>query len=1163
MEIKTRNYTPEKDAVRGAAKAKALADVIKSKKTAKAKAKDKEILTTLAARHMGHNSDDQQINDENSSDNFESSNTTLEEEDDEENSAVEETETASESTASPEPLTNPPPQISHVATEASKPKQELSARELARNALLAAKKKAEEEGRYFDETEFIIELVESKRREYEAAKQRNIQTTAPTAPTPVQTQCQEEEEQNNISDSTKEEASANENVGVEDFVEEINDEEAEQIEENDLDNERVNDDEEIQAEVAEDADMDAGEIAEADISFTASEQELLAQLDKEQLFEPLYQDLAEEDEEDEEEDDSDMTEQPVVQERIRLAMLSAKKKAIEAGLPFDEATAISIAQDMLLKAAKAKVASQDDELIGSLNESTEYDECSSRHELDTSGKGKTSVSGLPKAAASDGINKDQFRLALVAAKKKAQEDGKPFDETEFTNVYERKKKKEETNAKKIKIDAKAKLHKLSEGNIDMVMRDRARVASVVARRQAEDAGQVFDEDDFMVKYIHNMRKEQAMARGKVVNDPSAKAAKSPAVTGPRTKEMASIFDVKEQRRLAVIAARKHAEETGLDFNEVAFLSRLEHGTPKVTPMDPAKHIQGVLNEVGKFNGRNAFSHSRIEDDDDECTSNERQSSLESTRRIVSEELLAIEALIFGDRREAVGSLMSLSDISLPANTDELPASRPRKPLTLHKTPVTNEEKLKDKARLEEIAAKNRANEVRPDVGSHVVDYAEIVARRAEEEKKRIADELNAKALKEEAARKAAAAHALALAKDQARFNMMLAKRKAAADGLPFDEEAYYAEQRIAKGAVNTIIEATKYGAKQDTLSKDRAILAGISAFKDKELEETGGVFTASNVPVAATDAEQSTTTAAEDDTLDQSTAGMTKRDKIKNKSSKPLNKAEKATEGESAEVESAATPASPSATEPVKKTKTTVVGHRNSPDSAQATDSVPVVMDERQKQIEQARRAALAKQKELQLKKHPVAVSEPVHTQKTEATAAATSAGAKVIESRADAVARAREQARLKAKEKASQKEKLQPKRVVEAPQYEGDADYGQQDGGEDMDEEQEQEHRSIPSEHHSVEEQQQPLEGNGATYDLSSDLEPSVHDLDESVMDAEEVEAMREAEIARQREIEEMRLRAKDSHEGGGEKKKKSKKKKATFWDSLFMCGAEPEVKG
>lgn len=1162
MDIKTRNYTPEKDAVRGAAKAKALADMIKSKKTAKAKAKDKEILTTLAARHMGINSDDQQISDENSADNVDSSNTTIEE-DDEEDSAVEDIETASESTGNGSPETNlmaapQSPQTVAVTTEAPKPKQELSARELARNALLAAKKKAEEEGRYFDETEFIIELVESKRREYEAAKQRNLQTSASVPPVsvPVEQPPQEEEEETVVSDNGNEasieidqnvEAAAESEVSLHGPDDEDEGEEEEDIH-IEATEQKVVDHEEGHV-----RELTVDDLAEADISFTASEQELLEQLDRENVFEPLYQGVEDlEDEEDEDEEDTDLTDQPAVQERIRLAMQSAKKKAIEAGLPFDEVAAVSIAQDMLLKAAKAKVAAQDDELTGSLNESTEYDEGPGRHDTDNAkGLGGSAAAAKPSSA----IDKDQFRLALVAAKKKAQEDGRPFNESEFTNLYERRKKKEESTAKKIKIDAKAKLHKLTEGNIDMVMRDRARVAAVVARRQAEDSGQVFDEDDFMVKYIHNMRKEQAMARGKVVIDSGVRPLKSMPVSGARTKEIATIFDVKEQRRLAVISARKHADETGLEFNEVAFLSRLEHGTPKITPIDPVKHVQGVLNEVGKMDVHNVFYRQRVEEDD-ECASAERQSSLESTRRIVSEELMAIEALIFGDRHDAVGSLMPSGDISLPV--DDSFAARPKKFVTLHKSPVTNEEKQRDKARLEEIAAKSRANEVRPEM-DHAADQAELAQKRAEEEKKRLAEEMSAKALKEEQTRKAAAAHALALAKDQARFNMMLAKRKAAADGLPFDEEAYYAEQRIAKGAVNTIIEATKYGAKQDTLSKDRAILAGISAIKERELEESGGVFTAQTA-TAVSDTEHGNID-AEDEPVDHSTTGTTKRDKIKtDKSAKASSRTDgPAVKGEDEEGEEGETSAaSPGpAAEPVKK-KSIVVGHRLSSDS-HAADAVPVVMDERQKQIEQARRAALAKQKELQQKKNPVTVPETVHVVKAETSP---NAGAKVIESRADAVAKARELARLKAKEKASQKAKLQPKRV-ETPQYEAEADYGHQEA-EDVEEDAEEvDHRSRSSEEHHYVEDQHLAESGGITYDLSTEMEPSMHDLDESVMDAAEVEAMREAEIARQREIEEMRLRVKDSHESGGEKKKKSKKKKASFWDTLFMCGAEPEIKG
>mmetsp|Transcript_23248 Transcript_23248/g.23460 ORF Transcript_23248/g.23460 Transcript_23248/m.23460 type:complete len:437 (+) Transcript_23248:272-1582(+) len=63
---------------------------------------------------------------------------------------------------------------------------EVSAREMARLALVAAKKKAEDEGRPFDETEFIIQLVESKRKEYERAKQRSQQSeeTTPASATP-------------------------------------------------------------------------------------------------------------------------------------------------------------------------------------------------------------------------------------------------------------------------------------------------------------------------------------------------------------------------------------------------------------------------------------------------------------------------------------------------------------------------------------------------------------------------------------------------------------------------------------------------------------------------------------------------------------------------------------------------------------------------------------------------------------------------------------------------------------------------------------------------------------------------------------------------------------------------------------------------------------------
>jgi len=48
---------------------------------------------------------------------------------------------------------------------------------MARKALIEAKKKAAAEGRVFDETDFIIQLVESKRKEYEIAKQHMQQAS--------------------------------------------------------------------------------------------------------------------------------------------------------------------------------------------------------------------------------------------------------------------------------------------------------------------------------------------------------------------------------------------------------------------------------------------------------------------------------------------------------------------------------------------------------------------------------------------------------------------------------------------------------------------------------------------------------------------------------------------------------------------------------------------------------------------------------------------------------------------------------------------------------------------------------------------------------------------------------------------------------------------------
>eukprot|EP01041_Mallomonas_annulata_P005484 gene5484-11031_t len=394
-------------------------------------------------------------------------------------------------------IENPPqapviiPQTAPVQTEA--PKVELSAREMARLALVAAKKKAEEEGRSFDETEFIIQLVESKRREYEQAKLRSQQAlnspngatpTPPPIPAPVPATVAVPApvvvSESKIATPSSQASPTQVNEQKEIKVPAVPVPVQESTHAIETEEEGDDDDEDEEA-VDGDGDGDGDDLDDEDIIHAADDD-----------------DDSDEHQEGEGDINNDDEGPPIVGSRIRQALLTAKEKAISANQPFDEATAIAIAQEMLARAAESVKTAQSGSIFGSATSAVpnKYD--------------GSAISPAAKRVSDE----DQLTLAIIAARKKAQEDGKVFYEAEFTKNYLRKKKKQTEDEKFYKVGAKAKLH--FGGESDGFFRDQAIVAAKEARRQCDEKGECFDEDDFMVQFILNKRREAAMARGIVV-----------------------------------------------------------------------------------------------------------------------------------------------------------------------------------------------------------------------------------------------------------------------------------------------------------------------------------------------------------------------------------------------------------------------------------------------------------------------------------------------------------------------------------------------------------------------------------------------------------------------------------------------------------------------
>eukprot|EP00607_Mallomonas_marina_P004048 CAMPEP_0182438052 /NCGR_PEP_ID=MMETSP1167-20130531/85476_1 /TAXON_ID=2988 /ORGANISM="Mallomonas Sp, Strain CCMP3275" /LENGTH=235 /DNA_ID=CAMNT_0024631217 /DNA_START=942 /DNA_END=1649 /DNA_ORIENTATION=- len=207
---------------------------------------------------------------------------------------------------------------------------------------------------------------------------------------------------------------------------------------------------------------------------------------------------------------------PEIKERVRQALNTAKDKAIHAGLPFDDATAIIIAQEMLARAAKAYSVNSP----GGEEREREREKLKEKSEkLGETNKQPETVKYMiaqtakspPKDADPEQVQRDMMKLAMISAKKKAHEAGEEFDENIFIAVYERKRKhqlakvnREKSSKATTQLTAPA-IENNSE--LEAVLREQAKVAARAARAQASVSGEYFDEVDFTVRFIINRRKE--------------------------------------------------------------------------------------------------------------------------------------------------------------------------------------------------------------------------------------------------------------------------------------------------------------------------------------------------------------------------------------------------------------------------------------------------------------------------------------------------------------------------------------------------------------------------------------------------------------------------------------------------------------------------------
>jgi len=967
---------------------------------------------------------------------------------------------------------------------------EVSAREMARLALVAAKKKAEDEGRPFDETEFIIQLVESKRKEYERAKQRSQQSeettpasaTPPTASPsfpPAATVTPSSTIQNDETESVEETYTDNRSEKSVKIDEEDEDDDEDEEQEQQQTEEEEEEEKEVNEENSDEyKDADESQSDSQQASREGEEQEEEEEERNEEEEEESEEESEEEEEEEEEEEDPQPSVQdklsPDIGNRIRQALLTAKEKSVGANKPFDEATAILIAQEMLARAAKLTSTS-------SSTNSADGKTALSDVGLQSPSGEKDSYGNMIEKVRKPVSVEDQMVLAVIAARKKAEEDGKPFFEEEFTKNYLRKKKKEAEDAKFAKVGAKAKLH--FGGESDGFFRDQAVVAAKEARRQAIEEGKEFDEDDFMVHFILTKRREAAMARGVVIPSDRENSMKS---------ETALSL---EERRSALLAAVYKEHPTSASRNIDVYNEPVgEVPSPPRKPVpepesEPLPVSTGPKRPKSNRSVMRFYEQKNIADEEAE----KKQLAVESTRKAVSEELKVIEQLLTGE--------------SSSAEDSNQPSGGMTNITTENDHHHANEKK--EKRNLFEIMAAKRAKE------------DEEEAERVAQEKVREAErEAAVAAAREEAARKKAEleakkkhaeqAHKLALARDQARFNIMLARRKAAADGVPFDEEAYLAAEAVK--------------------AKDSAIVAMLEDHKKTETppppppEPEPEPEPVPEIPVVKPK-------------VKTGLVKPTKRSGVVPRTGVVLKE-----------------PMSP--TSPITGSIISVMNEVDTKVPTSPRETEIVVVDERKEQIERARKLASEKQKEmLKMKGNPNA-----------ANLSSNRKANLVALTRAEAVARAREMARSKGRTVSTVGKDSESRHGHDDSRHNAD-------GHKSKDDETDAGMSMISKTNHSIDEshttnqttskiereastteteQSDAAESQTAT-EPNSELNKS---LDEELEDTlllelnDEAEKMKADEAERQREIEELkRLKAKERAP------RKTKKKPATFWDTLFMC--------
>lgn len=370
---------------------------------------------------------------------------------------------------------------------------EATTKEMARTALIAAKKKAAESGVPFDETEFIIQLVESKRKEYELAKQKIQQASilkffqqidpsgappeavpepalvAAASPVPPTSNAKTtafgslKKKPTSLSNTP---SKAEENTPPPPPAHILpKDKEAASV---------------------------VVEPSPVAITFPSSTDKFSISESTAESIKAEFVGLK----------DDDLL-SPEIKQRVRLALKAAKDKAVRAGLPFDDATAIVIAQDLLSRAAKASRPVPQDLDAPTANGETFAER------INKALMPPTSKAAKAGDVDEEEVRKDQLKLAIIAAKKKAMEAGEEFDESIFIAVYERKRshllaKNNKERSQKFPMTLSAQ-----ENNTELeaVLRDQAKVAARAAKQQAALHGEYFDEVDFTVRFIINRRKE--------------------------------------------------------------------------------------------------------------------------------------------------------------------------------------------------------------------------------------------------------------------------------------------------------------------------------------------------------------------------------------------------------------------------------------------------------------------------------------------------------------------------------------------------------------------------------------------------------------------------------------------------------------------------------